>query len=150
MRRKYKTVLILIALLFVMTLGIGIDYILYEPENNDTSLVSVVNDISINYLNGQEISTKEEALNVDFSITNNSLQTKEYTVYLLNVKNTSSLASYRLVSDLTKTKTQYFANHDERILNKVKIDSNETHFYTIKLDNPDMKNLQFKIYVEVN
>ena len=133
-----------------MTLGIGIDYILYEPENNDTSLVSVVNDISINYLNGQEISTKEEALNVDFSITNNSLQTKEYTVYLLNVKNTSSLASYRLVSDLTKTKTQYFANHDERILNKVKIDSNETHFYTIKLDNPDMKNLQFKIYVEVN
>ena len=150
MRRKYKTVLILIALLFVMTLGVGIDYILYEPENNDTSLVSVVDDISINYLNGQEISTKEESLNVDFSITNNSLQTKEYTVYLLNVKNTSSLASYRLVSDLTKTKTQEFANHDERILNKVKIDSNETHFYTIKLDNPDMKNLQFKIYVEVN
>ena len=84
MSKKYKTILIFIGLLLIINTSIGYGYIKYK-SNNETirSQVSVIEGLSINYLDGEEISSSKIEDSINFSIINLGEDSKKYNIYLI-------------------------------------------------------------------
>ena len=150
MKLKYKTFLILIGLMLVTSITLGVGYFFYEPMDMDKSMISVIDEMSINYLNGEQIATKDAITNVSFSITNNSTEEKKYNIYLLDITNNSNKVTYSLqINDEYSVVNQTFSGRDERLSNNAKINPGETKFYNLKLNNSEEKLIKFKIYTEI-
>ena len=91
MRKKYKRILIFIGFLILSCIFIGILYLFYEKVTSNDTEVSVVGELSINYINGSLI---EDNKTYEFSITNNGENDVYYEILIDNLKNYESKVRY--------------------------------------------------------
>ncbi|MBR1413549.1 MAG: hypothetical protein IJ574_02650 [Bacilli bacterium] len=151
MRIKYKMLLTIILLLIVGVVIIGFDYKTELKEKEElVSKVSVIDGLSINYVNGEEITTSKKSDEIYFSLTNLSDTEKRYNVYLLDIQKDGDNITYYLSQSNTLGSNDYheFTGKDERLITEQVINSNENNSYKINIYNPEEKNLKFRIYVE--
>lgn len=134
MAKKYKTGLILISICLFFTLIVSYSYIKYKNYIESTNPLVIVEDgLSINYMEGNKIHVNGENKTYTFSITNNTNNNLQYYITLENILSNQDTIVYDLIE---KNGTIHFienslSNEDNNLVNLVKINSGDTHFYTL-------------------
>ncbi len=95
MQKKYKNILSFIAILLLVCIVIGVLYLFYEKVTDDDYDVSVVGELSINYLQGSHVTQNNT---YTFSITNNGSNDIYYEILINNLKNYEKQVKYTLKS----------------------------------------------------
>ena len=141
MRFKYKSVLFLIVILLIACVVIGISYHFYIKVVAKKSIVVVDGNITINYLNGNKLSSKKDKY--EFSVTNNIDEDIYYYISFNKVK--ASDVNYKLIC----------TDNDINIYNKlsngvissfVVINGNTTQNYELTIDSNDT---DYKGYIKI-
>ena len=143
MQKKYKRILSFIGILILSVMAIGIAYLFYEKITDDT-IVEVVEELSINYLDGNKI---DENKIYNFSITNNGANDIYYEIIVDNLKNYESNILYTLTSKeanlyLENTK---FDTNTNILASNILIPKGSTQNFKINLINNTMTSFVLKI-----
>lgn len=144
MRAKYKRGLTIIGFLLVLTMGLGIAYLLYDKVMSDETEVVVVDELSINYMDGFKIKKVGE---YSFSITNNSDKDVHYEILAKDFSNYVADIKYDLISaDAKYNVTNAKMNIDDYILaSSILIEAKSTQNFTIRVK--DNKEIGFNLEV---
>lgn len=153
MRKRYKVMLFINGILLIFSLLIGASYLYYLKNNGgNSSIVDVVDGLSINYLTGKTIDYKEGNESYTFSITNNSLNPLKYYIYLDNIINkednnytyslNESSGSRKETIDILPKEAGYLAS-------KVAIESGKTHTYSLKITGGKYDDLKADIKIGI-
>ncbi len=144
MRKKYKRLLIFIGFLILSCIFIGILYLFYEKVTSNDTEVSVVGELSINYINGSLI---EDNKTYEFSITNNGENDVYYEILIDNLKNYESKVRYNLNSKEGSIGiSDENLDTDTNILaSNILITKGTTQNFNLKLDNNSMTSFVLKI-----
>ena len=126
MRKRFKSILYFIFLLFIVCLSLGVGYIFYDKISSDSDIV-VDGKITINYLNGKKFNLSGNN-EITFSVTNNDSEAKYYYIQLTDVY--ANDVSYELISSDNLNITNNLKS--EIVSNQVSINGNETINYTLK------------------
>ena len=126
MRKRFKSILYFIFLLFIVCLSLGVGYIFYDKISSDSDIV-VDGKITINYLNGKKFNLSGNN-EIAFSVTNNDSEAKYYYIQLTDVY--ANDVSYELISSDNLNITNNLKS--EIVSNQVSINGNETINYTLK------------------
>ena len=145
MRLRYKTALAFIMFLIIGCGVIGVSYLFYEKVIKDNAVVIVSDNITINFLNGDEFQYKKDA-EMQFSVTNNGEEEAYYYIGFADVEATETL--YTLTSsnndiDIKSTLT------NSTLTSYIAISPNQTQNYELKFTNEDSKTYSGKIIVGV-
>lgn len=144
MRAKYKRGLTIIGFLLILTVGLGIAYLLYDKVMSNETEVVVIDELSINYMDGYKIKKVGE---YSFSITNNSNKDVHYEIIAKDFSNYVADIKYDLISaDAKYNVTNAKMNIDDYILaSSVLISPKSTQNFTIKIK--DDKGIGFNLEV---
>lgn len=144
MRAKYKRGLTIIGFLLILTVGLGIAYLLYDKVMSNETEVVVIDELSINYMDGYKIKKVGE---YSFSITNNSSKDVHYEIIAKDFSNYVADIKYDLISaDAKYNVTNAKMNIDDYILaSSVLISPKSTQNFTIKIK--DDKGIGFNLEV---
>jgi len=144
MRRIYKRTLIVIAILLVGCGFIGVSYLFYDKVLSDETSVDVVDELSINYIDGILISKNGK---YKFTITNSSNKDIYYVISYDELKHYNEKVRY----DLTTTDSSVNVNNgsinkDESVLvNNVLIKAGVTQEFTLNILNNSNTSFKLKI-----
>lgn len=144
MRAKYKRILIGIGFLLFLAICLAIAYLLYDKVKNDFTDVVVVDELSINYMNGVKIKKEGE---YSFSITNNGDKDVYYEIIAKDFENYIADVKYDLISVEAKYNiTNAKLNIDDYILaSSILVEPKSTQNFTIKVK--DDRGIGFKLEV---
>ena len=131
MRKRFKSILYFIFLLFIVCLSLGVGYIFYDKISSDSDIV-VDGKITINYLNGKKFNLSGNN-EITFSVTNNDSEAKYYYIQLTDVY--ANDVSYELISSDNLNITNNLKS--EIVSQQVSINGNETINYTLKFNGND-------------
>ncbi len=137
MQKKYKNILTFIGLLLLICFIIGILYLFYEKVTEEDYTVEVVGELSINYLNGSNISGENT---YNFSITNNGTYDIYYEILINNLTNYENSIRYNLKSQEASLN---LINEQLNVSTNVLADSllipkNSTQNFSLSLTNNEM------------
>ncbi len=156
MSKKYKIILILNGILLTLSLFVGASYLYYlHNYGNDTSIVEVVDGLSINYLTNKDINYALKEDTYSFSVTNNSVNSLNYYIYLDNLvykeENNYTFALTE-VNNKKKEIIDLIPKESSYIASNIEINPKETHTYNLKITGGKFDDLkaQIKIGIEDN
>ncbi|MCI8394079.1 MAG: hypothetical protein HFH86_01180 [Bacilli bacterium] len=152
MQKKYTITLYILIIIMIGTIGIGLGYLSFNPieEEKENAYVYVDGNLSFNFLEGNNINTKETKKNYSFSITNTSSDTYYYNISLNDVVGgTNSEFIVESNREGFQTITKKYPEKETIIAQTIKINGNETHNYTLQLNNPNQSTIKGKINVEI-
>ena len=148
MSKKYKFAIYIILLLIFISSGLGVYYFFYNKNQGEESIVIKLNNLSINYLDGKNIITDEEAKVISFSVTNNSTKELFYNIELVNIKNYNEKINIKLNNYTNNNLDLNLINQTEFVISSgIKIVPDETHNYKIMIDNPSTIKSSFEIKI---
>ncbi len=144
MQNKYKRILLIVALLLVLTIALGVAYLFYEKASNDETMVEVVGELSVNYIDGANVKGNGE---YKFSVTNNGINDVYYEILIDNLKNYESDVRYTLTSkdasiEVEMSKINVSTNV---ISSNILIPKGETQNFTLKIANNKMTSFDIKL-----
>ncbi len=150
MKKTYKIALTVDFCLFLLCLGILFHYEFYSHEETYGEAITLVTEeLSINYLDGNQIKINGTSKEVNFSVTNHSSEIKYYYLKLLNVTGSAEDVSYTLSSN-REDFTTLESDFEQTILgSRIEISPNETHRYTMVIDNPTQKEITFQLDADI-
>ncbi len=96
MQTKYKRTLTFIGSLIAICLFIGTSYLFYDKITNPPTEVQVDEELSINFINGSTIQSRNNEYN--FSITNNGSTSVYYDIKIKNLKKYQENIEYSILS----------------------------------------------------
>ena len=144
MGKQYKATIIFIIITILLFGSVGFLYFKYLKNRGDEAVVVKLSNLSINYLSGNIVKTNDNEKQFNMSVTNNSNEDIYYIIKIANIqkigKNASILFNEKTTIKLTK-------NDEITIAKGIKISPNETHNYTILLNNPTKEKNQFEIAI---
>ena len=145
MGKSYKRLIALILIILLAVCSLGLYYKHFLKNRSDGAIIVKLSNLSINFLDGNIVKTNKKESTYNISITNDSNEDIYYTFKLDNIK--------KLGKDVTLTvndkTTIDVEKADEIVISKgIKIASNETQNYTIKVYNPKEEKLLFDIVVK--
>ena len=148
MSKKYKFAIYIILLLIFISSSVGICYFFYDKNSEKEAIVIKLNNLSVNYLDGNKIITDENTKEVSFSVTNNSTKELYYNIELVDVKNYSEEIKIDFNNYTSNNLSLNLKDQIDAVIgNGIKIVSNETHNYKIIIDNPSAIEASFEIKV---
>lgn len=144
MRIIYKKTLSIIAFLIAICGFMGIAYLFYDKVLNDETSVVVVDELSINYIDGISI-TKDGSYN--FSITNSSDKDVYYEINYNELKGYNKELKYNLVStDASVNIENSSLDKDSNVLaSNILIKAGITQNFTITIKGSDNTSFKLKI-----
>ncbi len=161
MKFKYKMILSIILLLLTFSIYICFNY--REFINTignifgDKSIVLALDDLSVNFLTGDEISYEKGEYIKEFSVSNVTDNDVYYDLSLINIINNTNGKEIRVEFSSTNEgfnlKDKEFPVDDEEIAKSVKIAPHDTQRYTLKITGDTLDKgeiLSAKIYISVN
>lgn len=128
---RFKSVLILLFCMIVVCLALGVGYLFFDKNDDDSDIV-VDGEITINYLNGKKFNYNGDK-EIAFSVTNNDAEAKYYYIQLTDVY--ANNVSYELISSDNLTIKNDLKS--EIVSQQVSINGNETVNYTLKFKGND-------------
>ena len=144
MKTKYKVTLLIIAVLLIIVSYLGVSYAFLPPkeEENFSSSVVTIDNLSITYFDNEEISIlnfapKDEYF-LRFSITNSSLEDVYYSLELddvINVINGEISLNLTSTNNGGNIENGYYPKDASELINQIKIAGETTQSYTIKIVN---------------
>ncbi len=148
MELKYKIAMFCVVCLIGVAILIEIGYVNYLKEAEETmAMIKVEEGLSINYLNGNKISTNEDTYQVDFSITN-AMDTEQFYSIKLNDVIASDDVTYKLISKEHIIDDYSDKINQKTIQNQIKINSNETQSFSLIFYNVKKADLQAELKIE--
>ena len=144
MAKQYKTTIIFILLAILITGSIGVLYVLYRRNHSSEAIVIKLNNLSVNFLDGNVIKTNEKEKKFGFSVTNNSNEDIYYGIKVTKINKLGDDATL-LFNDKTTIKLEKKDEID--IANSIKIGPNETQSFSLLLNNPHCQKNRFEIMV---
>lgn len=152
MARKYKIRLMFVGILLVFMIFISFSYVKYQKFIESTNPLVIVEDgLSINYLQGTRVYLRNDRKTITFSITNNALQEKPYYISLEDIISNQPTIKYDLIEQNGKIKLLQndVSKEYNNLASMLKIEPNETHFYTLILYEQENLNFTAKLNVQV-
>lgn len=98
MRARFKLVLVLIGILFLISLSLGVGYLFYDKVIASDSVIVVDGNITINFLTSNEFNLTEDGT-FNFSVTNTSDDNAYYYIQFQDVKGAIDTVTFELVSE---------------------------------------------------
>ncbi len=143
MQKKYKRILLFLGMLILLVIVIGVAYLFYDKISAGTK-VEVVEELSINYLDGNNINGNKI---YNFSITNNGENDIYYELLMNNLKNYENKVLYSLSSneaniDYSNSK---FDTNTNIIASNILISKGTTQYFKIYLINNEMTSFDLKV-----
>lgn len=137
MSKKYKKIILFIILILGLVFILGYSYKKYSNSFSEGAIVIKLANLSVNYLDGNVIKSPAKNKTINFSVTNDSSSDVFYSIKMVNIKKFAPNVKLTLV-DKSNNKIAIKTNqkNDITIDNGVKITSNDTHSYSIIIDNP--------------
>ncbi len=143
MRRKYKRILYFIAFLILACVVLGVSYLFYDHVINVGTEVEIVEELSINYIDGKMIDDNRA---YTFSITNNSANDVYYDIVMENLKNYDSKVGFNLVSTDGNIDISNTLNRNTNVLvGNLLIPKGATQNFTFALFNNKMTSFKLTI-----
>jgi len=137
MEKKTKIILISIALFLVLIVLILVK--LHTSNKEEVSKIFVTDGLSINYLDGDKISSSQNGSKTyDFSISNNTNEEKYYQIEISDFKANKNI-SYNLVSDEAKVNIDDAKFDTSTLLDYAVINPGDTHNYTLTINKHSSK-----------
>lgn len=148
MKKKYTLSLIIIFCMILCCITVYFDYQNFNKKRVDINTITLVSeDLSINFLNGNEVHTEEEQEQIQFSITNHGEKALYYYIKLKNVQN--SLETYYEITSSAETFEPLKASFGRTtIVEQFEIPAKETHRYTMTIENKKGENLDFQLDID--
>ena len=140
MKKSYKTFLSLIGLLIIFIISIGCLYLI-NPRSLINSIIEVNGDLSINFIDGKSIKTKDNK-KIRFSITNNSDHVNYYVISFTKVRGN---ATYKLISNNSVMISDYLKSVDSINSEYLSIDAKDTKSYILEISSEEGIKGTFKI-----
>lgn len=134
MRLIYKRSLTFIALLIIIIACIGIGYLFYDRVIHPETDVAVIDELSINYLDGSSVIGDGE---YRFSVTNNGSTDVNYRVTLTDIKGMSEDVTYTLTSSNANITNEEKSLEDGQniVLDNILIGASDTQNFTLTVAN---------------
>lgn len=151
MSKGYKFSLILICILILGCVALGINYLFFDRDISEETIVLVDGNLSINYMDGNIVKSQDiNDFEMNFSVTNNSKEFSSYSVNLVDVKNKTDNINVSLVNVTTNSVVvdDKFPNDDINLINDIQIASGETHNFVLKVKGND--NVEFEAVLKIN
>lgn len=137
MKKKTKIILISIALFLVLIVLILVK--LHTRNKEEVSKIFVTDGLSINYLNGDKISSSQNGSKTyDFSISNNTNEEKYYQIEISDFKANKNI-SYNLISEEAKVNIDDAKFDTSTLLDYAVINPGDTHNYTLTINKHTSK-----------
>ena len=141
MRKKYKTTLLLLAILLLISIGVSISYAHYEKtlqNNPNDTLVTSDEYLSINYLDGNYYDIKSfkegDTIVKKISITNVTTKELYVTIALMDINKETNDLNVRLVDkDNNEVYNESLGNIDTELIKTKELASGQTMSYTVYL-----------------
>ena len=141
MRKKYKTTLLLLAILLLISIGVSISYAHYEKalqNNPNDTLVTSDEYLSINYLDGNYYDIKSfkenDTIVKKISITNVTTKELYVTIALMDInKETNDLNVRLLDKDNNEVYNESLGNIDTELIKTKELAAGQTMSYTVYL-----------------
>ncbi len=144
MDKSYKKVIIVILCILLVVCGLGLSYRSYRKNHSESAIIVKLNNLSINFLNGNVIKFDSKEKEISFSVINDSTDDIYYSIKIDNIRKLGKDVKLTL-NDKT---TIDLKKDDEIIISKgIKIPASETQNYTIKLANPNEDKNSFNISI---
>ena len=146
--KGYGTMVRKVILFFLLLAILFCSYIEYDYQNYlnrkkvDTSIVEVLEGLSINYTKGKKVSFQEKDFEYEFSITNLGVEEKSYQIELRDVQGVPGV-TFRLLDEKSELLTS--GPIKEGTLLNAKILAGETKRYFLKVQNPFDQFVSFSI-----
>ena len=134
MRLVYKRSLTFIALLIIIIACIGIGYLFYDKVIHPETDVAVIDELSINYLDGSSVIGDGE---YRFSVTNNGSTDVNYRITLTDIKGMSEDVTYTLTSSNANITSEERSLEDGQniVLDNILIGASDTQNFTLTVAN---------------
>lgn len=134
MRLIYKRSLTFIALLIIIIACIGIGYLFYDKVIHPETDVAVIDELSINYLDGSSVIGDGE---YRFSVTNNGSTDVNYRITLTDIKGMSEDVTYTLTSSNANITSEEKSLEDGQniVLDNILIGASDTQNFTLTVAN---------------
>lgn len=134
MRLVYKRSLTFIALLIIIIACIGIGYLFYDRVIHPETDVAVIDELSINYLDGSSVISNGE---YRFSVTNNGSTDVNYRITLTDIKGMSEDVTYTLTSSNANITSEEKSLEDGQniVLDNILIGASDTQNFTLTVAN---------------
>lgn len=134
MRLIYKRSLTFIALLIIIIACIGIGYLFYDRVIHPETDVAVIDELSINYLDGSSVIGDGE---YRFSVTNNGSTDVNYRITLTDIKGMSDDVTYTLISSNANITSEERSLEDGQniVLDNILIGASDTQNFTLTVAN---------------
>jgi len=143
MRNIYKGTLTIIGILISICSIIGVCYFFYEERTGPGTEVAVVDELSINYINGSKITPNNT---YNFSITNNGDKDIYFNITASDLTHYNTGIKYHMTSSDAKLNiTDGYLEKDNFILaDSIFITSKSTQNFTLKVEDAPNFNLEIK------
>lgn len=149
MSKKYKISIFIILLLIFISSSIGIYYFFYDKKTEGEAIVIKLNNLSVNYLEGNKIITNDDLNTINFSVTNNSNKELFYNIQILDIKNYSEKIQLKFNNYTNNTLNLNLKDLSQTTISSgIKIVPEETHNYKILVENPGSIKSSFEIKVD--
>ena len=134
MRLVYKRSLTFIGLLIILIACVGVGYLFYDQVIHPETEVAVIDELSINYLDGSSVISNGE---FRFSVTNNGSSDIYYRIILTDIKGMDHDVTYSLTSsDANASSSEKTLEDGENVaLDNVLIKGVSTQNFTLKVSN---------------
>lgn len=144
MQSKYKKIMISIVFLIIIFVILGVTHSFYKKETNNNTEVVVVDELSINFDNGYNISYDGE---YKFSIANSSSKKVYFQIVHSDMNGYKSNIAFDLLSlDSNINIINHKLETDNPVLaDNIVIDSKETQNFTLRVSNIKSANFKIKI-----
>lgn len=148
MSKKYKVAIYIILLLIFISSSVGICYFFFDKNSEKEAIVIKLNNLSINYLDGNKIITDENTKEVSFSVTNNSTKELFYNIELVDIKNYSEEIKVELNNYTSNNLNISLKDKTQSVISSgIKLVPDETHNYKIMIDNPNAIKASFELKI---
>lgn len=150
MEKKYKIILSIITIVFLILILIGIGYTFYKNNlNKNAAEVIIDENLSINYMNGRKYEFNDKEKEINFSIINDSNDESMFHIVLNDVSIDNKNVSYKLFENNNfKTGNDLSNSTYYTISSFVNIEGNGTKSYKLVINNPSKNTVKFILNVE--
>lgn len=150
MEKKYKIILSIITIVFLILILIGIGYTFYKNKSNKNAAEVIIDEnLSINYMNGRKYEFNDKEKEINFSIINDSNDESMFHIVLNDVSIDNQNVSYKLFENNNfKTGNDLSNSTYYTISSFVNIEGNGTKSYKLVINNPSKNTVKFTLNVE--
>ena len=86
MDKSYKKVIIVILCILSVVCGLGLSYRSYRKNHSESAIIVKLNNLSINFLNGNVIKFDSKEKEISFSVINDSTDDIYYSIKIDNIR----------------------------------------------------------------